>query len=45
VHDGQFLPRPHVITVHRDIDDAGVDISCLHLANESRDSARELHAA
>jgi hypothetical protein len=31
--------------MHRDIDDAGVDISFLDLANESRDSTRELHAA
>jgi hypothetical protein len=31
--------------MHRDIDDAGVDISFLDLANETRDSARDLHAA
>jgi hypothetical protein len=31
--------------MHRDIDDAGVDISVLDLANESRDSARELYTA
>jgi hypothetical protein len=30
--------------MHRYIDDAGVDISFLDLANESRDSTRELHA-
>ena len=31
--------------MHRYIDDAGIDISFLDLANESRDSARDLHAA
>jgi hypothetical protein len=30
--------------MHRDIDDAGVDISFLDLANESCDSSRDLHA-
>jgi hypothetical protein len=45
VHDWQFLPRAYVVTMHRDIDDAGFDISFINLANESRDSARDLHAA
>jgi hypothetical protein len=31
--------------MHRYIDDTGVNISFLDLANESRESARDLHAA
>jgi hypothetical protein len=45
VHDGQFLARAYVVTMHRYIDDAGLDISFLDLANESRNSACDLHAA
>jgi hypothetical protein len=31
--------------MHRYIDDAGLDISFVGLANEARDSTRDLHAA
>jgi hypothetical protein len=31
--------------MHRYVDDAGLDISFVALANELRDSARNLHAA
>ena len=41
----QFPARAHIVAMHCDIDHPGVDISFVGLANETRDSARNLHTA
>ena len=45
MHDWQFLARADVVAMHRDIDDAGIDIRIFDLANESRDSDCDLNTA
>jgi hypothetical protein len=44
VHHGQFLARAHVVSVHRYIDDAGIDVSVPNLANKSRNSTCDFYA-
>src|SRR5437867_6823819 len=45
MYDGQFLARAHIVTMHCYINDAGIDIGLPDLANENRDSTRDLYAA
>src|SRR5262245_28789508 len=44
-HYRQFLACAHVVAMHSYINDAGLNVSFFDLPNESRDSARDLHAA